>query len=127
MVELKWVWRVFVTKTRIPNKNYKSFQYDIPNESSTLFLDEFSINPFKKLIQSSMDGHGLDIDLGLLVSEMLIKLRIMYEKNIKVETAFAAETFENFKKKVLNNMNNIRLAYWGFGANFSFSCSSFES
>ena len=89
----------FVTKTRIPNKNYKSFQYDIPNESSTLFLDEFSINPFKKLIQSSMDGHGLDIDLGLLVSEMLIKLRIMYEKNIKVETAFAAETFENFKKE----------------------------
>ena len=89
----------FVTKTRIPSKTYKSFQYDIPCEFSTLFLDEFSTNPFEKLIQSSIEGHGLDIDLGLSVSEMLIKLRIMYEKNIKGETNLAAEIFEECKNE----------------------------
>ena len=65
-----------INLSKIEKKEYKQFQYELPRRFSVKH-DILNQCPFERLIRKCDNGKGVPIKLGLQVSSLLIKLRIM--------------------------------------------------
>lgn len=82
--------------SKIKKQNYKPFQYELPCPTIVKNSD-FNECPFELLIDQCNDRNGVSFDLGLKVSGLLTKIRIMRESNIGCVLDLGSEVFNKYK------------------------------
>lgn len=85
-----------INLSKIEKQEYKPFQYELPRLFSVKH-DMLNQCPFETLIEECDDGKGIPMTLGLEVSSILIKLRIMSTLRAGSVLDLGSELFDKCK------------------------------
>ena len=82
--------------SKIKKQDYKPFQYELPRRFS-IKNNSFNECPFERLIEQCNHSNGVTLELGLQVSSLLTKLRIMSECDVSSFLDLGSGMFYKYK------------------------------